>query len=251
MRTERGKNFIFSALSVVALWLIWIIAYFAVGDDYVLPSAWDTLAQTGKLLTDAEFWRAFAGTLLRAFSAFAFSALAGIVLALAATLFRFVRALLAPVVSVLRTVPTVAVILMLLLWTPRIVAPVIVALLVLFPAVYAAALSELDKIRAEYGELTRVYRVGKARAAFRMYLPLSLRGMLGQAGAIFSLGLKITVSGEVLASTYHSLGGLMQEAKLWDMPTLLALTLLTVLLGFAIEGIFVLIEKTVGGRKCN
>ena len=92
MRTERGKNFIFSALSVVALWLIWIVAYFAVGDDYVLPSAWDTLAQTGKLLTDAEFWRAFAGTLLRAFSAFAFSALAGIALALAATLFRFVRA---------------------------------------------------------------------------------------------------------------------------------------------------------------
>lgn len=87
MRTERGKNFIFSALSVVALWLIWIVAYFAVGDDYVLPSAWDTLAQTGKLLTDAEFWRAFAGTLLRAFSAFAFSALAGIALALAATLY--------------------------------------------------------------------------------------------------------------------------------------------------------------------
>lgn len=185
MRTERGKNFIFSALSVVALWLIWIVAYFAVGDDYVLPSAWDTLAQTGKLLTDAEFWRAFAGTLLRAFSAFAFSALAGIALALAATLFRFVRALLAPVVSVLRTVPTVAVILMLLLWTPRIVAPVIVALLVLFPAVYAAALSELDKIRAEYGELTRVYRVSKARAAFRMYLPLSLRGMLGRRARYF------------------------------------------------------------------
>ena len=251
MRTERGKNVIFSALSVAALWLIWIIAYYAVGNDTVLPSVGDTLVQTGKLLIGAEFWRAFAGTFLRALSAFVFSALLGIALALAATLFRFVRPVLAPVISVLRTVPTAAVILMLLLWTPIAVVPVIVALLVLFPAVYSAALSEFDKISAEYGELTRVYRVGRTRAALKMYLPIASRGLLGQAGAIFSLGLKITVSGEVLSSTNYSLGGMMQDAKLWNMPQLLALTLLTVLLGFAVEGIFALINHFAGGRKCS
>lgn len=244
MRVERRKNIIFSVLALCALWLLWLVSYFAVGNDYVLPSFWETFAQAGRLFVSASFWRAFAGTFLRSFLAFLVSAALGLLLALLATEFKWVRAFLAPVVSVLRTAPTVAVILILLLWTTPAVTPVIVAALVLFPAAYSAALSGFDEIKGEYGDLVRAYRVNKKRTVFLLYLPLSAPNLLTQAGAIFSLGIKITVSGEVLASTYKSLGGMMQEAKMFlEMPQLLALTLLTVLLGFAAEGLFVLIKK--------
>ena len=77
-----------------------------------------------------------------------------------------------------------------------------------------------------------------------MYLPLAAPALLSQAGAILSMGLKITVSAEVLASTYRSLGYMMQNAKLAvEMPELLALTLLAVLLGFLLEGACALISK--------
>lgn len=252
MRTERGKNILFSLLSVAVIWLVWIVAYFAVGNDYVLPSFWDAFAQAGRLLIDGAFWRAFAGTFLRALLAFLFSALLGVALATWAAQRKGVRAFLAPIVSLLRTVPTVAVILMLLLWTPPAVAPVVVTLLVLFPATYAAALSSLETIRGEYGELIEAYRPDKKRTVFKLYLPLAAPELLGQAGAVFSLGLKITVSGEVLASTYRSLGGLMQEAKIWgDMPSLIALTLLAVCIGFAVEGAFALAKKYVRWKPCN
>lgn len=80
-----------------------------------------------------------------------------------------------------------------------------------------------------------------------MYLPLSLPSVLKQSGGIFSLGLKITVSGEVLASSYPGLGWLMQDAKLVPdmLPSLLALTVLTVLLGFLLEGLCALLYKCI------
>ncbi len=232
------KNALFSAVALIALWLVWVIAFYIVRNDYVLPSFWETIRETGRLLTEASFWRAFGNTFLRTLWAFLVSLALGTALAVPAHLVRGVRAFLAPVVSVLRTVPTMAIVLMLLLWTTPAIAPVVVSALVLFPAAYAAALASLDEVGEQYGELTRAFHVGAGRKIVKMYLPLSAPALLNQAGSIFSLGLKVVISGEVLASTYRSLGGMMQEAQIYlQMPRLMALTLLTVLIGFALEGL--------------
>ncbi len=228
------------------MWLVWIIAYLVVRNDYVMPSFGDALKEMGRLLTEAAFWRAFGNTLLRTFWAFSASFVLGAGLALVAKLHTAVRAFFAPVVSVLRTVPTMAIILMLLLWTNPKVAPVIVALLVLFPAFYAAALAGLDGVEDRYGTLVRAFGVGAGRKLIGMYLPLAAPPVLKQAGSVFSLGLKITISGEVLSSTFRSLGGLMQEAKMYlQMPRLMALTLVSVLLGFALEGLCALLCRLI------
>lgn len=238
------KNALFSLLALVVLWAVWIVAYYIVRNDFLLPSFWETMKETGKLLGEGAFWRAFFNTFLRTLRAFLFSFATGVALAVAGAFCGGVRAFLAPVISVLRTVPTMAVILVLLLWTSPAAAPVVVASLVLMPAVYSAALASLVEVKAEYGELARAFGVGAGRKIFKMYLPLAAPPVLAQSGPVFSMGLKITVSGEVLSATYRSLGGMMQEAQMYlEMPRLLALTLVAVLLGFFLEGIFWAIGK--------
>lgn len=240
-KKDKLYNALFSVAAVLFLWILWLVAALAVGNGYILPSVGETFAAMGTLLAEGAFWRAFGGTFLRTLIAFAVSFAAGLALAAIAGAFPRARAFFAPIVSVLRSVPTMAIILILLLWsTPR-AAPAIVSFLVLMPAVYAAALAEFDEVRREYGELARAFGVGARRKIFGMYLPLSAPNLLGQAGAILSMGLKITVSGEVLSNTFHSLGGMMQDAKMFvDMPRLMALTLVAVFVGFALEGLCVL-----------
>ena len=235
------KNFfvstIFALLALVVLGIVWVIAYHALGNEYLLPSLWETVKEAGRLLTEAVFWRAFGYTLLRTVVAFVLSFAVGSALAVLASLHRAVRAFLAPVVSVLRTVPTMAVILILVLWTNRTAAPALVALLVLLPAVYAAALAGIDEAKGEYGDLVQAFKVSAGRKIFKLYLPLAAPNLLAQAGSILSMGLKITVSGEVLSQTMRSLGYLLQQSQLYlDMPRLLALTVLVVVLGFLLEG---------------
>lgn len=240
------KNFLFSLLAVAFLWLFWLVAYFIVRNDYVLPSVGETLAQMGGLFLSGKFWEAFFFTFLRTLCAFLSSLVLGVGLSIPACIFRPVRAFFAPIVSLLRTVPTMAVVLVLLLWTSPAFAPVVVCFLVLFPAVYSASLAALDEVEEGFGELARAYRVPKTKQAFQMYLPLAAPVLLRQAGGILSMGLKITVSGEVLAATYRSLGGLMQEAGAFvEMSRLLALTLAAVLLGFALEGLSALLTRFV------
>lgn len=226
----------------MCVWILWLIVYACLQNDYVLPSFWETLRSLGQLFCEAVFWRAFFATFLRAFLAFLFSMILGGGLAIASGVHPFIRSFLAPVISILRTIPTMAIILLLLFWTNPRVAPVIVSLLVLMPAFYAATLSALDEVRERYGGFARAFGVGTGRKIMKMYLPLAGPAVLSQAGAILSMGLKITISGEVLANTFQSIGGMMQEAKMFlEMPKLMALTLISVLVGFVFEGLGMLV----------
>ena len=55
------------------------------------------------------------------------------------------------------------------------------------------------------------------------------------------------VAAEVLAYTTNSLGNLLQLSKLYDQTaTMMALVLVTVILGLIIEGVFSLICKKMG-----
>ena len=232
------RTALFSVFALIVLWAGWTIAYFVIGNEYILPAFSQTIAATGAYLVSGTFYNAFFNTLARTVIAFVCSAAAGTVLALVSYRAAWARAFFAPVVSVLRTVPTMAIILALLIWTSPAAAPVVVCVLVLFPAWYAAALAGFDEVGREYGDVARVYKVPLSRRIFRMYLPLAAPVFLGQAGSLLSMGLKITVSAEVLAKTYRSLGGMMQEAQAFvEMPELLALTLVTIVLGFALEGL--------------
>ncbi|MBP5242182.1 MAG: hypothetical protein J6Z36_00645 [Clostridia bacterium] len=69
----------------------------------------------------------------------------------------------------------------------------------------------------------------------------------GAGAAAFSI--KLIVSAEVMANTYKSLGGLLQESQIYtDMPRLFALTLLVIALGLVLEACGVLLAHIVERR---
>ncbi len=240
------KNLLLSIATLLFLPLAWFLFYLLVGNGYILPSPWETLLAMGTLFAEGSFYLALFNTLWRTLLAFVCSLVLGVGLALCAALWSGVRACLAPVVSVLRTLPTMAFALALLIWTTPRFAPVFVSFLVLFPAIYAQALYAFDGVGEEYGRLFRAYGVSKGKQVARGYLPLAAPAVLSQVGSYLSMGLKVTVSAEVLSLTYRSLGGMLTDAQTYlEMPRLFALTVCTLLLGFALEGICALVKKAI------
>lgn len=250
MKRRFPKNFIFSLGGVVCLLLAWLVAYFAVGNSYVLPSFWETLGAAGKLFAEGSFYLSLGSTFLRTVCAFLASFIIGAGLALVSCLVPPVRAFFAPFFSVVRSVPTLAVMLMILLWTSPSLAPVVVTVLVLLPTVYAEALASFEGVKEEYGDFLEAYAVQGAKKVFTVYLGGALPSLMLEGGSALSLGLKITVSAEVLAATYSSIGGMMQESQIYlEIPRLFALTVVCVLLGFLLEGGCYLVGKAAKRRE--
>ena len=230
------KNVWQTAAALLFILLIWSIAYAAVGNDLLVPSVGDCLKEIGRLLTDGGFWRAFLHTFLRVFYAFGISFVLALILALISYMVPWFSRFLSPIVSMFRSLPTLAVLLILLVWAGAAKAPVAVAFLSLFPMLYAGMAAALSQVDNELLEMSRVYRVPLKKRVLDLYLPSMSPYVLREAGAAISFSLKLVVSAEVLANTYKSLGGMMQESRLYlEMPTLFALVALTFLFGLALE----------------
>ena len=241
---SRKLNIIFTLFAVVSLCAAWIIAYYAVGNDYVIPSFSDTFASLFKCFTESSFWLAFLNTALRTVSAFLISFALALVTVALSKLSSAARAFINPVMVLLRTLLTLAVILILLIWSNAKVAPVIVTVLVLFPLLHTQILTAADGVDCELCEMLKAYNVPCSRRLFKVYVPLISSDVLPQTGATLSLGLKVMISAEVLSNTYSSLGGLMQTARAYlEMPRLAALTLTAIFLGLLIDLIFSLVAK--------
>ncbi len=240
---SRSFYIILSVLAIVLMWVAWVIAYAAVGNDYVMPSFTDSMVAMGETLASSTFWTAFGYTFLRTIFSFLISfVLAAICCALATASPQF-KAFLRPIMGFLRALPTLAIVLLLLIWTSPTVAPVVVTCLVLFPSMYAQMTAAVGDVGDGVLQMAKAYGISRTDRIFKIYMPAVAPNVIGQSGANMSLGLKITVSAEVMCNTLRSIGGMMQNARLYlDMPRLAALTLITVLLGLVLEGLFALLR---------
>lgn len=236
--TERKLNILYSLASIIFMWLVWIIAYYAVGNNLIVPKFSETMSEFFKLFANAQFWTALFNTVLRTIVAFLISFILAAGCAALASLGVAVRAVLGPVIGFIRILPTLAILLIILVWTEgnKNVAPVIVTVLVLFPMIYSQFIAAIDGIDGEIKQMIKVYDIPKKQAVFKIYLPLISPNVLSQSGSNLSLGLKIMISGEVLAYTLKGLGGMMQYASMGGLiARLAALTLMAVIFGLIID----------------
>ena len=167
------KNLIQVGVAIVFLLAVWWIAYHSVGNDLLIPPPSDSVQEIGALLTKALFWQALGGTLLRALFAFVISFLLAVTFAVIAYLLPSFERFFAPIVSVLRSMPILAVLLILLSFLDAGQAPIAVAFLSLFPMLYVGVLAALSGVDSHLIEISRVYGTPVWRRVTAVYLPLA------------------------------------------------------------------------------
>lgn len=250
MKKAVWKNIAQFLAAILFLFAVWGIAYAIAGNALLVPALGDCLREVGVLLADGGFWSAFFHTLLRVLFAFLPAFVLAVGFALVAYLYPAFGGFFAPIVSVLRSTPTLAVLLIILVWSGAGVAPVTVAFLSLFPALYASMCAAFLQVDEKLVEMSRVYRVPTRVRITRLYLPSIAPYALKESCAAVAFALKLVISAEVLARTARSLGGMMQDAKTYmEMPTLFALVCVTVLAGMALEGLGALSARWLERRK--
>lgn len=231
-----AKNVASACIAAAFLSILWMLVYTLVGNDLYVPSFRSSWAEFKVVLRERSFWTAFFSTLSRVVAAFCVSFIAAALTGVTAYVVPWFGRIVSPVVSALRSVPAAAVLLLILIWTNAGSAPVIVAFLSLFPMLESAVLAALGQTDKELAEMSRVYKVPLTKRIFQLYLPSSAPYILRESGAALAFSLKLVISAEILAATYSSLGGMMQEARLYlEMPRLFALVVATFLTGLLLE----------------
>ncbi|MDE6597547.1 MAG: ABC transporter permease subunit [Clostridia bacterium] len=236
--TQQKINIICSVAAIIFMWLVWLIAYYSVGNKLIVPPFTEAVKSFWHYLGDGTFWLAVGNSFGRSLLAFAISFVLAAACAALAIFSSAFKAALKPIMVVIRTLPTMAVVLIILKVTlgDKTMSPVIVTVLVLLPMIYAQIIAEAEGIDGGIKQMACVYGISKKERLFKIYLPLISPSILSQTGANLSLGLKVLISAEVLVNTARGLGGMMQTSSAAaEVANLAALTLTAVILGLVVE----------------
>jgi NitT/TauT family transport system permease protein len=229
---------------------LWSIASISIGSEYILPSVAKTLSALVELLGQGKFYVAFLLTLLRSTIAFIISFLIAGGLAVLAHKSKKAERLILPFISIIRALPTIAIVLLLLFWTNEQVAPVIVTMLVVMPTTYTHLKSALSTVSVLSVEAGIVDGADKKQLLLKVQLPQIAPAVYNAIGSGLSLNFKLMVAAEVLSATVKSVGNMLNVSNYnGQIAQMLALVTATVVFGIIVEFVFNKIADKTGSWR--
>jgi NitT/TauT family transport system permease protein len=229
---------------------VWKIFSALMGSSIILPTPEETAREVLRLMSGLEFWRSVGSTLLRGLAGFALSFALGLAAGFFAGKYPLFAGFIHPYMTIIRSTPVMAIILIAIVWFPTEAVPVFAAVLMAFPIVTQNVASGVRSADPGLVEMAKVYRAGKRRMLLWLYLP-SLAPFLA-AGISSGLGLawRVVVAAEVLSQPLRGIGTGMQEAKMrLETPRVFAWTAAALLISWVTDFALTRLSSRAGGRS--
>ena len=224
---------------VAFFWLaVWQILSLMVHQVILLPSPLETLKTLVRLAGTGRFWASVGKSMLRICAGFLIGTLAGVVGAMATSRFRILQLFLSPLLHLVRSVPVASFIILALVWIQTGYLPVFISFLMVLPVVWNSVETAIRAIDPKLLEMAHVLHMTPRRIFWEIKMPAVLPSLWGAALTSLGLAWKSGIAAEVICRPSASLGGMLQDAKIYlETPEVFALTVTIVLLSLMLESL--------------
>lgn len=237
-------------LLVAAFWLgVWEAADRIVGQEILVVSPACVLERLAQLARQPDFWLTAFFSMARILEGFLLGVLSGTLLAVLSARFTVCRALIRPVVSVVKATPVASFIILALVWMHADFVPVFSASLLVVPVVWGNVLEGIQKTDRNLLEMGRMFRFGAVKTAGRVYVPSVMPYFMSACTTGLGLSWKAGVAAEVLSSIPLSIGGKIYDAKIYlETADLFAWTALVILLSVLLEHLMTFLMRRAAAK---
>jgi len=231
------KYSIFPRLLIICLW---ILLSKLMDNEVLIPTIKSTLTNLINIVKDEYFFPTIKRTLLRSLTGFLISLSLAIILGLLSNFSKFVFNFIIPILKFLKSVPTIAIIILALIWLNPNILPIFIGFITVFPILYEAVLNGILYVDSKIIDMAKVYKVSKSTLIKDIYIPSIFISLETILTSTLGLNLKMVIAGEALAQPKYSIGGSLQLEKLylntsgifaWIIIILLIMSLFEYILG--------------------
>lgn len=219
------------------LWiLLWWVISLLIHKELLVPTPSQTLKALLLLAADPAFWLAAASSMLRILAGFGIAAAVGTVGGILSDRCKLFDWLFAPLLHLIRSVPVASFIILALVWIQTPYLPVFISFLMVVPLFWGNVRTGMANTDVKELEMGRV--LGLSRKQIWKEIRLPALAPYFRTACVTGLGFawKSGVAAEVICRPDHSLGDLLQTAKLQlETPAVFALTVVIALLSLGLE----------------
>lgn len=196
--------FSFSFFVLVIVWVVWSQS---VNNSLVAPSPTQTLVALKTILGSKNTYQIIGWSLGRLFLALLLSISFGFILGFLSGINSIVEKFFYPIVTVLRTIPVIAIILILLMAFGKDKSPLAITFLMIFPITYEAILGGIKELnKEEYMEVYKLDSKMNFRVFWNVYRPLVFPFFKMSLIQSIGMGVKVLVMAEFTSGCKNSIG---------------------------------------------
>ncbi len=193
-------------ISVICSVVLWKLISVWVGKPVIIPSPEETLDNLIKIIKNPSFSTIMYYSLRRMFVGFTITISLALILGSISGIYKPVYYLLKPIVTIFKSIPTMAVILLAIIWLESEKAPMLVGALVCFPIMYQNVVEGIENADKKLIEMTKLYKISKFKIMKEVYLPSMKTYLLAALSTTSGLNIKIVIAAEVLCQPQISIG---------------------------------------------
>lgn len=223
-------------LSIAFCLFLWEVISIKLNDDFLMPRLKQIFIKCFELIREDNFWQIVYSSFSNLVIALVFSIVIALLLAILSykkeCFFHFVM----PLMSIIKSVPTVATIIFVLIWSEVDKVPFFVCIIISVPIIYENILNGLKNIDKKLLLLSATYKIEKKEVIKNIYIPSVLYMIQENIPSIVGLAFKVIISGELIAQKTESIGGQLYMGKIYlDASFILAWIIIVVCSNFMID----------------
>ncbi len=233
-------------------WLaIWEISARTLDVDFIFPTVAQAIQALFRLLGTSVFWKSLAFSLLRVLLGFSIGFTVGSLFALLAYRFTLCRALITPMMSVIKATPVASFIMVLWCFIGSSPVPIVIGALMVAPLIYHNLYDAMRTYDTALAEVCTVYDVSGYRKFRYLYLPQLLKFLIPSTVSGMGLCWKAAIAAEIIAYTRDSIGRQIYIAKAFlEGAELFAYTIAVILMSLLFERLMHFLGEWVK-KKCH
>ena len=210
-----------------------------VGNDVIFPGLISVLREMKLIVCKDIFFKEIYSTFIRIFTAFFISLLASLIFGILSANFRAVQIFLKPQISFIKYAPIIAMIVLILIWFPKELSPLVIGVIISFSIFYDNIIGSINNIDPDTKRLINVFHISKKDAIIKIYFPALLFNLINIMSSVFGLILKTVIAGEIYSQPKYGIGsGILNEKLTLNTAGIIAWIIITVFFSLILDYIF-------------
>ncbi|WP_244833092.1 ABC transporter permease subunit [Clostridium sp. BJN0001] len=244
------KSKIYTLLSCLFFIIVWDIIAKKINNNIFLPNIKEICSAIYEISCRDKFLFNIVVSFERSIISFLVALILSVILGMLSYMHPFFEYFIKPLNSFVKTIPTMVLVVLALVWCNKDYAPYIVGIGITFPILYEGIRDNLKNADKKILEMAKIYEISTFDKIIRIYIPLIKIYLMSVFVSTLSLTFKVVIAGEVHGQPKYGIGSQIQIEKInFNTPAIFAWIVLIVIISLFMELLkYILIKRMY---RCN
>lgn len=225
-------------LSILTIFILWILANTFYNNSLVIPSVKGVFQSLGQLLSGSRIYSILFSMILKILFTTFVSLIVALIMAIISFRFKGFSYYLSPMIVIVKTMPIIAIIILLFMSVGIKSAPYIATSFVLIPIMYESILNTLLHIDKSITDDLKTVVDINILVIIKFYIPLIFPSLITSVIQSFGLGIKVMLMSEFISPASNTFGSeIRRYYENLDMEKVYSLVILVLVIVLIVDGI--------------